>query len=167
MPNLVLNIDKYIEPILDDRLKEKFLKPWKGVLCIHFRVCLHAGATEHTFWPRNLIFGSSDPWDTNAYNAQGSGYTRSYGYIFLIEWMVKWFNARGIMILIKCKYVNREVEGSSSADIILKFSNFHVISHVIKTSIYMIDKGDGLNWLNYKITSIQIEANDPSQLSDE
>ena len=27
-------------PILDDRLKEKFLKPWKGVLCIHFRVCV-------------------------------------------------------------------------------------------------------------------------------
>ena len=30
----------YIGPILDDRLKEKFLKPSKGVLCIHFRVCL-------------------------------------------------------------------------------------------------------------------------------
>ena len=29
-----------IGPILDDRLKEKILKPWKGVLCIHFRVCL-------------------------------------------------------------------------------------------------------------------------------
>ena len=27
-------------PILDDRLKEKILKPSKGVLCIHFRVCL-------------------------------------------------------------------------------------------------------------------------------
>ena len=46
-----------IGPILDDRLKEKFLKRWKGVLCIHFRVCLTVctRATEHTFWPRNLI----------------------------------------------------------------------------------------------------------------
>ena len=35
-----------------------------------------------------------------------------------IEWMVKWLNARGIMILIKCKHVNRQVEGSSLADII-------------------------------------------------
>ena len=35
-----------------------------------------------------------------------------------IEWMVKWLNARGIMILIKCKHVNREVEGLSPADII-------------------------------------------------
>ena len=58
-----------IEPILNDRLKEKFLKPWKGVLCIHFRVCLSVcvcvctWATEHTFWHRNVIFGSSDPWD--------------------------------------------------------------------------------------------------------
>ena len=30
----------FIGPILDDRLKETFLKPWKGVLCIHFRACL-------------------------------------------------------------------------------------------------------------------------------
>ena len=62
-----------VGPILDDRLKEKFLKPWKGVLCIHFRVCLSVcvsvclcvctRATEHTFWPMNLIFGSNDPWD--------------------------------------------------------------------------------------------------------
>ena len=29
-----------IGPILDDRLKETFLKPWKGVLCIHFRACM-------------------------------------------------------------------------------------------------------------------------------
>ena len=47
----------------------KILKPWKGVLCIHFRVCLSVclsvcpRATEHTFWPRNLIFGLKDPWD--------------------------------------------------------------------------------------------------------
>ena len=54
-----------IGPILDDRLKEKLLKPWKGALCSHFRVCLsvRARATGHTFWPRNLIFGLSDPWD--------------------------------------------------------------------------------------------------------
>ena len=33
---------------------------------LHFRVCLSVctRATEHTFWPKNLIFGSSDPWDT-------------------------------------------------------------------------------------------------------
>ena len=43
----------------------KILKPWKGVLCIHFRVCLSVcvRSTEHTFWPRNLIFGLKDPWD--------------------------------------------------------------------------------------------------------
>ena len=29
-----------IGPILDDRLKEKFLKPWKGAHSSHFRVCL-------------------------------------------------------------------------------------------------------------------------------
>ena len=29
-----------IGPILDDKLKEKFLEPWKGVLCIHVRACL-------------------------------------------------------------------------------------------------------------------------------
>ena len=51
-----------IGPILDDRLKEEFLKPWKGVLCIHFRgslsmhLCVCSRATEHIFWPRNLIF---------------------------------------------------------------------------------------------------------------
>ena len=42
-----------IGPILDDGLKEKFLKPWKGVLCIHFRVCvsvcLHAVCRAHFF----------------------------------------------------------------------------------------------------------------------
>ena len=58
-----------IGPILDDRLKEKLLKPWKFALCSHFHVCLSVclsvrpRATEHTFWPRNLIFGLSDPWD--------------------------------------------------------------------------------------------------------
>ena len=50
-----------VGPILDNRLKETFLKLWKSVLCIHFRVCTRT--TEHTFWHRNLISGSSDPWD--------------------------------------------------------------------------------------------------------
>ena len=49
-------------PILDDWLKEKFLKPWKGVLSIHFCVCVCVQATEHTFLPRNHIFGLNDPW---------------------------------------------------------------------------------------------------------
>ena len=30
----------YIGPILDDRLKEKLLKPWKGAHSSHFRVCV-------------------------------------------------------------------------------------------------------------------------------
>ena len=38
--------------------------------------------------------------------------------LYRLKWMVKWLNARGIMILIKCKHVNREVEGSRPADII-------------------------------------------------
>ena len=60
-------------PILDDRLKEKSLRPWKGALSIHFRVCvsvclsvslcLCTRATDHSCWGRNLIFGQSDPWD--------------------------------------------------------------------------------------------------------
>ena len=68
---------KAIGPILDDRLKEKLLKPWKGALCSHFRVCFSVSlflcfsvslflctrATDHSFWPRNLILGVSDPWD--------------------------------------------------------------------------------------------------------
>ena len=36
---LLLNVG-LIGLILDDRLKEKFLKSWKGVLCIHFLVHL-------------------------------------------------------------------------------------------------------------------------------
>ena len=32
--------DVLIGPILDDRLKEKLLKPWKGAHSSHFRVCL-------------------------------------------------------------------------------------------------------------------------------
>ena len=57
--------------ILDDRLKEKLLKPWKGAHSSHFRVCVcvcvcvsvYTRATEHSFWPRNIFFGLSDPWD--------------------------------------------------------------------------------------------------------
>ena len=54
----------YIGPILDDRLKEKILKPWKGALSSH-SVCVSVceRATGHTFWHGNLIFGLSDPWD--------------------------------------------------------------------------------------------------------
>ena len=64
----------WIGPILDDRLKEKILKPWKGALsshsvclsvcvCVCVCVCVRARATGHIFWPWNLIFGLSDPWD--------------------------------------------------------------------------------------------------------
>ena len=54
-----------VGPILDDRLKEKLLKTWKGAHSSHFRVCVsvYTRATEHSFWPRNLIFGLSDPCD--------------------------------------------------------------------------------------------------------
>ena len=43
----------------------QILKPWRGVLCFHFRVCLSVRlrVTGHIFWPRNLIFGLKDPWD--------------------------------------------------------------------------------------------------------
>ena len=39
-----------IEPILDDRFKEKIMKPGKGVLCSQFCVCVSVctRATEHT-----------------------------------------------------------------------------------------------------------------------
>ena len=36
----LMHVSPAIGPILDgDRLKDKILKPWKGVLCIHFCVC--------------------------------------------------------------------------------------------------------------------------------
>ena len=62
---LVYPIEISIGPILDDRLKEKLLKPWKGAHSSHFRVCLcvRTRATGHTFWPENLIFRLNDPWD--------------------------------------------------------------------------------------------------------
>ena len=37
--NIIIIIIIIIGPILD-RLKEKILKPWKGALSSHFRVCL-------------------------------------------------------------------------------------------------------------------------------
>ena len=51
-----------IGPILDDRLKEKILKPWKGAHSSHC-VCpsVRAWTTGHIFWPRKLIFGLSNP----------------------------------------------------------------------------------------------------------
>ena len=53
-----------IGPIVHNRVKEKFLKPWKG-MCVCLSVCLLVcnRATEHTFWHRNQIFWLSDPWD--------------------------------------------------------------------------------------------------------
>ena len=53
----------FFGPILDDRLKKKFLKAWKGVLCIHFRVRLSVwGLFIHyslfmltTFVPANTL----------------------------------------------------------------------------------------------------------------
>ena len=52
-------------PILDDSLKEKLLKPWMDVLCVHFCVCpsVCSRSTKHNYWHRNLIFWLSDPLD--------------------------------------------------------------------------------------------------------
>ena len=64
--SLTGNISKEtIGPILDERLKEELVKPWKGAHSSHFRVCPSVlnRATEHIFWHRNLIFGLRDPWD--------------------------------------------------------------------------------------------------------
>ena len=48
-----------IGPILDDRLKEKLMKSWKGAHSSHLRVCVclsvRLRATDHTFWPRNFL----------------------------------------------------------------------------------------------------------------
>ena len=32
-------------------------------VCLSVCLCVCNRATEHTFWPRNLIFGLNDPWD--------------------------------------------------------------------------------------------------------
>ena len=47
------------------KIWKKILKPWKGVLCLFLLPCLSVcpRATEHTFWPKNLILGLKDPWD--------------------------------------------------------------------------------------------------------
>ena len=60
-----LNI-QIIGPLLDDRLKETLKNPetLKGCpLCSLSCLSVCVRATEHTFWPRNLIFGLKDPWD--------------------------------------------------------------------------------------------------------
>ena len=43
--------------------RKKTLKPWKGVLCFHFHVSpsVRPRATEHTIWPRNLVFWIEGP----------------------------------------------------------------------------------------------------------
>ena len=51
----------HIGPIVDDRLKEKFRKPSKGILSVHFRVCVGYSATDHSSL-RKLIFWLNDPW---------------------------------------------------------------------------------------------------------
>ena len=58
-------LDIHIGPILDDRLKEKILKPERvpSVITLCVCLCVHARTTGHRFWPMNLIFGLSDPWD--------------------------------------------------------------------------------------------------------
>ena len=56
-------------PILDDRLKEKSWNPERVPTVVTLSVCpsvcpsVCARATGHSFWPRNLIFGLSDPWN--------------------------------------------------------------------------------------------------------
>ena len=54
-----------IGPILDDRLKEKLMSFVSVCVSVCVCVCLSVCplATRHTFWPRNLIFGSNDLWD--------------------------------------------------------------------------------------------------------
>ena len=55
-----------IGPILDDRLKEKILKPWNIVLCFHFRVCLCVCLSFDlgTWFMEWVILGS---WKRNAF----------------------------------------------------------------------------------------------------
>ena len=101
-----------IGPILDDRLKEKLLKPWKGALSSHFRVCpsvcpsvclsVCKHATGHTFSTRNLFFGLNDPWDMRKKRiflffeififSLFIGIFRFFPYITLVNF---WFQASG------------------------------------------------------------------------
>ena len=66
----------YIGPILDDRLKE-IPETLKGGPLYSLYVCLSVctRAKEHTFWPRDLIFWSSDPWDMRKKNDFFSKFT--------------------------------------------------------------------------------------------
>ena len=59
-----------IGPILDDRLRKNSWNPERVSsvftflsVCVSVCLCVCTRATEHTFWPRSLIFGSSDPRD--------------------------------------------------------------------------------------------------------
>ena len=47
----------FFGPIFDDRLKEKFLKPCKGVLCIHFRVYVSVCTILGTEFVHNFCAG--------------------------------------------------------------------------------------------------------------
>ena len=54
---------RFIRPILDDGLKERILNPERAFSVITFVcacLCVSPWAREHSFWPRNLIFGLSD-----------------------------------------------------------------------------------------------------------
>ena len=47
-----------VGPILDDRLKEKLLKPWKGALCSHYRVCLSVCVSVRELQSTSLGLGT-------------------------------------------------------------------------------------------------------------
>ena len=55
------HIQSHIGPILDDRLKEKLLKPWKVALCFHFRVCLSVRLSAGYKW--HLLTLEPNFWD--------------------------------------------------------------------------------------------------------
>ena len=95
-----------IGPILDDRLKEKSWNPKRCPLyslsCLSVCLCVYTRATEHTFWHRNLIFGSNDPWDMRKKHiflffeififTLFIGIFRFFPYITLVNF---WFQATG------------------------------------------------------------------------
>ena len=63
-----LRLAEIIGPILDDRLKEKIPKPWKGALsshsvCLSVCPCVRKQSAGHIFLPRKLIFVLNDPCD--------------------------------------------------------------------------------------------------------
>ena len=58
--------------ILDDRLKDKILKPWKGVFCIHFCVCMCVCACRLQSTPFDPVptyfgWGILGTWQRNAF----------------------------------------------------------------------------------------------------